>query len=108
LALEAPDAPGHAFNIGSGRSVSVLEVAAALAEVMAIGGLEPDITRKFRVGDIRHCFADIGLARAVLGYEPRVSLEEGLQELGEWIRTQRVHDHAETATRELAERGLRL
>jgi dTDP-L-rhamnose 4-epimerase len=108
LALEAPDAPGHAFNIGSGRSVSVLEVAAALAEVMAIGGLEPDITRKFRVGDIRHCFADIGLARAVLGYEPRVSLEEGLQELGEWIRTQRAHDHAETATRELAERGLRL
>ena len=108
LALEAPGAAGHAFNIGSGRSVSVLEVAAALAEVMAIGGLEPDITRKFRVGDIRHCFADIGLARDVLGYQPRVSLEEGLQELGEWIRTQKAHDRAETATRELAERGLRL
>ena len=108
LALEAPGAAGPAVNIGSGRSVSVLEVAAALAEVMAIGGLEPDITRKFRVGDIRHCFADIGLAREVLGYEPRVSLEEGLQELGEWIRTQKAHDRAETATRELAERGLRL
>jgi dTDP-L-rhamnose 4-epimerase len=108
LALEAPGAEGCAFNIGSGESVSVLEVAAALAEAMGIEGLEPDITRKFRVGDIRHCFADIGLARRVLGYEPRVSLQEGLEEVCEWIRTQKAHDRAETATRELAERGLRL
>jgi dTDP-L-rhamnose 4-epimerase len=108
LALEAPGAPGHAMNIGSGRASTVLDIAAALGKALGHGDLAPDITRQFRVGDIRHCFADITLARMVLDYAPRVSLEQGLEELVEWIQTQRAQDRADLASRELAHRGLRL
>ncbi len=63
-------------------------------------------TEKARVGDIRHCFADIELARDLLGYEPRVSLEDGLTEFTEWIRTQSADDRFDAAAAELASRGL--
>jgi len=108
LALEAPGAPGHAMNIGSGQASTVLDIAATLGKALGRSDIAPDITRQFRVGDIRHCFADITLARMVLDYAPRVSLEQGLEELVEWIRTQRAQDRADLASRELAQRGLRL
>ena len=58
-ALESPEAPGKSFNISSGQPITVKE--AALRTIRAIGStnLEPEITGKYRVGDIRHCFADI-------------------------------------------------
>jgi len=108
LALEAPGAPGHAMNIGSGQASTVLDIAATLGKALGRSDIAPDITRQFRVGDIRHCFADTTLARMVLDYAPRVSLEQGLEELVEWIRTQRAQDRADLASRELAHRGLRL
>jgi dTDP-L-rhamnose 4-epimerase len=108
LALEAPGAPGHAMNIGSGQASTVLDIAAALGKALGRGDIAPDITRQFRVGDIRHCFADITLARMVLDNAPRVSLQQGLEELVEWIRTQNAQDRADLAGRELAHRGLRL
>ena len=58
------------------------------------------------LGDIRNCFADISLAREVLGYEPRVTLEEGLKELAEWLDGQTVEDRGADASRELLARGL--
>lgn len=108
LALESPGAPGHALNIGSGQAATVLDIAAALGKALGRSHITPDVTRQFRVGDIRHCFADITLARMVLDYAPRVSLERGLEELVEWIRTQSAQDRADLASRELAHRGLRL
>jgi dTDP-L-rhamnose 4-epimerase len=70
LALEVPDATGSGgvFNIGSGRPRTVLEVARKMAAVLGREYIEPEVTGKYRVGDIRHCFADIRLARRVLGY----------------------------------------
>lgn len=106
LALEAPDAGGRTFNIGSGRSYTVREVADRLAEVLDKPALTPEISRRFRVGDIRHCFADILLAREALGYRPRVTLEEGLAELGDWLAGQIAVDRFDLASRELACRGL--
>jgi dTDP-L-rhamnose 4-epimerase len=105
LALEGEGAVGEALNIGSGRAYSVLDVAALLGGVLgtAIG---PDICGKYRVGDIRHCFADIGRARDVLGYEPRVTLEDGVVELAEWLEGQVAHDRVAQASEELAARGL--
>jgi dTDP-L-rhamnose 4-epimerase len=108
LALEAPGAPGHAMNIGSGQASTVLDIAATLGKALGRSDIAPDITRQFRVGDIRHCFADITLARMVLDYAPRISLEQGLEELVEWIRTQTAQDRADLASRELVHRGLRL
>jgi dTDP-L-rhamnose 4-epimerase len=68
--------------------------------------IDPELTGKYRVGDIRHCFADIALAREVLGYEPRVTLEAGLAELAEWLEGQVADDRVDEAREQLAARGL--
>ncbi len=106
LALETPAAAGLAMNVGSGRSYSVLDVAALVAGALGRPDLTPEVANTSRVGDIRHCFADISLARSVLGYEPRTSLEEGIGELGEWIAAQTADDRVDKAREELVARGL--
>jgi dTDP-L-rhamnose 4-epimerase len=106
LALEVPGAAGQVFNIGSGQHYAIKELAERISGVMDKEYLQPDISGKYRVGDIRHCFADISLARAVLGYEPLVSLEEGLRELVEWLKGQVAEDRVDQARAELSARGL--
>lgn len=106
LALEVPEAAGSAFNVASGRQYTVRQAAEALAKVLGKERIQPKITGKYRVGDIRHCFADLTRTRQVLGYEPRVSLEEGLVELAEWLQGQTVCDRAAEASAEMAARGL--
>jgi dTDP-L-rhamnose 4-epimerase len=106
LALEREQATGQAVNVGSGESVTVREIAERLAAVTGRGHVEPEVTGKYRVGDIRHCFADISLARELLGYEPRVQLEDGMAELAEWLEDQTAEDSVESAHRELVARGL--
>ena len=66
----------------------------------------PRITGKYRAGDIRHCFPDMTKARSILGYEPEVTLEEGLLELAGWLEGQIAHDRVDNAQAELAARGL--
>ena len=106
LALEHPDAAGQVFNIGSGQDVSILQVGAELAAAMGVPHLTPDVMRKARVGDIRHCFADISLARDVLGFQPRRSFADSLQELADWVQHQQAEDRVVHARRELEQRGL--
>jgi dTDP-L-rhamnose 4-epimerase len=107
LALEAPDAGGHAVNVGSGRSQSVREVGERLAEALGCPQLLPEITGRFRIGDVRHCFADLALARALLGYEPRIAFEDGVLALAEWLAsTEGAVDRVDEATAELHARGL--
>src|SRR5215208_1391126 len=106
LALERPASAGGVFNVGSGESYSISEIAERIARVMGKEYLRPELTGKYRVGDIRHCFADISLARATLGYEPQVGLEEGLEELAAWLEGQVATDRVEQASAELAARGL--
>lgn len=106
LALEVPEAAHHVFNVGSGNHYTVQGIAEAISRVMNKEYIEPEITENYRVGDIRHCFADITLARRVLGYAPRVSLDEGLTELSEWLEGQQAVDLVAQARAELRERGL--
>ncbi len=106
LALETPKAEGQVFNVGSGNHYTIKELGQRIAEVMGKGYIEPRITEKYRVGDVRHCFADITLAKTVLGYEPRVTLEEGLGELVTWLEGQVAEDRVEQASAELSARGL--
>jgi dTDP-L-rhamnose 4-epimerase len=106
LALTVPEADGQVFNIGSGRQYTVREIAQAMAEVTGKEAIEPEITGKYRVGDIRHCFADITLARRILGYEPQMPLEQGLIELASWLEGQVACDRVAEAREELAARGL--
>jgi dTDP-L-rhamnose 4-epimerase len=106
LAAESEGAPGHALNVGSGTSVSVAEVGETLARVLGVE-IEPEISGRFRVGDIRNCFADITLARELLGYQPRVSFAQGMEELVEWLRQQEKPASAlEAHAAELTARGL--
>jgi dTDP-L-rhamnose 4-epimerase len=108
LALERPEADGLALNVGSGESVTVREVARRLAAVTGRKDIEPEVTGKYRVGDIRHCFADISLARDTIGYTPQVTLADGMAELAEWLQDQAAEDNVDGAAAELAKRGLTL
>ncbi len=104
-ALESPAAPGEIFNIGSGDIYSVSFLARKLAEVME-KDIEPQITNNYRVGDIRHCFADIGKAESMLKFKPKVKLDEGLAELISWLREQTAVDRFDAMAGELARRRL--
>jgi dTDP-L-rhamnose 4-epimerase len=106
LALEVPDAAYRVFNVGSGNAYTVVEIAQRIADVMSKEQIEPEITGKYRVGDIRHCFADIRLARRILGYEPRVGFEQGLTELAQWLEGRVAYDRVAEASAELDARGL--
>jgi dTDP-L-rhamnose 4-epimerase len=106
LALEAPGAAGQVFNVGSGQSYTVRQIAADLAAVLGMGHIRPEITQTYRVGDIRHCFADITQARELLGYRPAVTLERGLEELAGWLADQSAEDRVREVGAQLAARGL--
>lgn len=106
LALESGAGAGQALNVGSGQSISIVDVANRLIETMSIRGIRPQITSQYRVGDIRHCFADIARARAVLNFEPEVEFADGLRELVEWLASQAAVDLSDRALTELTSRGL--
>jgi dTDP-L-rhamnose 4-epimerase len=106
LALESPAAGGKVFNIGSGRSVSVADVAQRIAAAMNRPDLRPQILGKARTGDIRHCFADISRAQQELGFTPHRGFDEGMVELAAWVGRQQAIDRASEASRELELRGL--
>ncbi|HEY7912735.1 MAG TPA: NAD-dependent epimerase/dehydratase family protein [Blastocatellia bacterium] len=105
LALESDKANYEAINIGTGRATSVKQVARLLAEGLR-KDIEPEIVDKYREGDIRHCIAEITRARKLLGYQPRVTLEQGMPELLDWVREQTAVDQAERAAAELETRRL--
>ena len=100
------DAPAGVFNLGSGEAVTVLDLASRLARVLGRSDLEPHITGEFRVGDIRHCFADITRAQQQLGYAPRVSQDDAIAELAGWLEGETADDRVDQAHAELRQRGL--
>lgn len=106
LALESNAANGEVFNIGSGRAYTIREIAESFARVLGRPNLQPEITGQYRVGDIRHCFADITRARKILGYEPKVTLEAGMKEIAGWLEGQTAVDRVDEARAELLARGL--
>jgi dTDP-L-rhamnose 4-epimerase len=107
LAVESDVAVSGAFNIGSGRSVTIKEVAQLLAEALGVP-IEPEITGECRIGDVRHCFPDISAAREVLGYRPTTQLEAGLREFVGWLKGRVAVDRVGEARAELVGRGLTL
>jgi dTDP-L-rhamnose 4-epimerase len=106
LAMEVPEAAGQVFNVGSGRNYTVLEIAERIGDALGKQRIQPEITGKYRMGDIRHCFADITLAREILGYRAEVALEEGLVSLAGWLEGQAAIDRVAEAGAELSARGL--
>jgi dTDP-L-rhamnose 4-epimerase len=105
LTAESEDASFGVFNVGTGRPVSVMEVATILARYLG-KDIDPAVVGKFREGDIRHCYADTSKARDVLGFRASVSFEDGVKDLCEWAHDERPRDGTERAIGELAARGL--
>jgi dTDP-L-rhamnose 4-epimerase len=103
--LQTDRADYQAINVGTGRATSVGEVARLLAEGLW-REVDAELVGKYREGDIRHCIADITRARTLLGYEPRVTLEQGIPELLNWVREQEADDRVPQATAELETRQL--
>jgi dTDP-L-rhamnose 4-epimerase len=104
-ALESDDTSGRALNLGTGRRATIADVASALSAGLGVA-VEPEYTSQYRAGDIRHCFADPSLAHALLGFEAKVSLEDGMADLVQWLAGQEAVDRVDDATRELSRRGL--
>lgn len=95
----------EAYNVGTGRSVTVLELASLIARGL---GVEAEIgpSGEFRVGDIRHCFADVSRAKARLGWQARRELAGGIAELLEWAAGEKPEDRTDGANAELRARRL--
>ena len=106
LALEAGGGAGRAINIASGTSIDIREIAERLISAMGLRGVRPQITGQFRVGDIRHCYADTAMARTCLGFEANVAFDDGLAELADWLAGRQPNDGSARAWEELARRGL--
>jgi dTDP-L-rhamnose 4-epimerase len=105
LALESDRATGHALNLGTGTPTTVAQVANVIASGLGLD-IEPELNQQYRAGDIRHCRADAALARELLGFEAQVSFADGMAELLEWLQDQQAVDRVDSATNELAARGL--
>jgi dTDP-L-rhamnose 4-epimerase len=106
LALQSSLEGFHAINIGSGVPTSVLDVAQRLKAILRSQS-RLSISGDFRAGDIRHCYADGRLARALIGFAPSVSLEQGLTAFCRWVETQSIaDDQSAAAQRQLASAGL--
>lgn len=106
-ACAAPDVHGvAALNVGSGVRTSVLEVASAIAgHFKADAPIE--VTGAFRLGDIRHNFADISRIAALTGFAPRWAFADGLKAFLAWAETFEAHDSGfDRSLAELRERGL--
>jgi dTDP-L-rhamnose 4-epimerase len=106
VASDAEFMTSSPVNLGSGIPVSVIEVAQTLCRLAKLTP-EINISGDFRVGDIRHCFADMSLFKATFGYLPSVSIEEGLGRFVVWASSQPIfEDRSQKATAELLARGL--
>jgi NAD dependent epimerase/dehydratase len=88
LAGEHPQAPGGTFNLGSGREIAIGDLAALIAKIMGKPiRIDTDAERLRPPGsEVERLLADHTLASAVLGWQPRVSLEDGLEQTIEWLR----------------------
>ncbi len=105
LAMESNDADYQVFNVGRGQPLTVLDIAEALVKHLS-SSVDMNIVKKYREGDIRHCYADISKIQKKLGFKPRLKFEEGISDLVEWVKRQKAVDQFWKSQRELKKKGL--
>lgn len=104
--MEVPEANGHVFNIGTGIATDVLTVARTLCKHYGIE-VPLNVSGNYRLGDIRHNYADISLAKKILGFEPQWSFYSGIKQFTEWVNCQELQkDNYETSLEEMKQKGL--
>jgi dTDP-L-rhamnose 4-epimerase len=104
--IEVKEASGYSFNIGTGVPIDVLTVAETLIDKFDI--IVPlIITGNYRIGDIRHNFADISLAKKILNFEPKWSFSNGIGEFVKWVNNQDIQeDKFDVSITEMKLKGL--
>lgn len=89
LGITKEEANGQVFNVGTGVPTTVLEVAKGLIELYK-QEVPVTVTGNYRLGDIRHNYADMHKIERLLGFRPAVSFREGLRRFTEWVTGQEV------------------
>ena len=106
LGIEKETANNQVFNVGTGVATDVITVATELSNNYGIQ-VPITISGNYRLGDIRHNYADITKARQLLGFEPKVSFKEGLKQFTDWVNTQEVEeDKYQQSIDEMKAKGL--
>lgn len=106
LGMTVPGANGHVFNIGTGVATDVLTVAQTLCEKYGIE-VPIEVSGNYRLGDIRHNFADITSAQTILGYQPKWSFANGIEKFVQWVNNQEVQEDCyEKSIEEMKKKGL--
>ena len=104
--IETDEANGEIFNIGTGISTSVLEVAETLKNLYQ-KDVEIHVSGQFRLGDIRHNFADISKAKKILKFEPKISFQDGIKRFSDWVIQQNISEiNLEKSFDEMKSKGL--
>ena len=106
LALEKTEANNQIFNVGSGIATSVTEVANSLKSLYN-SDVKISVSGKYRLGDIRHNYADLSKIKNALGFSPKFDFILGITSFVNWVKTQEVmEDKYETSIQELKNKGL--
>ena len=107
LAMENEAANGEIFNVGTGQPITIKDVAETISEKIN-PELKPEFNQQYRIGDIRHCVADISKINNKLGYKPNIKFKDGINDLINWIKNQHYEtiDKSQNALDELKEKGL--
>lgn len=91
LGIEKAEANGHVFNVGTGIATDVLKVANSLIKAYEID-VPITVTGQFRLGDIRHNYADLTKIKNLLGFEPKINFEKGILKFTSWVLEQEIQE----------------
>lgn len=105
-ALEKSSGDYHSFNVGTGKPVTILEVAKVLAKLLK-SEIKPEVSAKVRKLDVRHCYADLTKIKKLLNWTPKINIEKGFMQLIKWGESEKAVDYVDHANSELEKRGLR-
>ena len=107
LSMGKKNAEGEIFNVGSGEPITIKEIAEILSEKIN-PDIKPIYNQQYRIGDIRHCLADVSKIKNKLGYKAKVDFHQAIEELIKWIKMQvnSLSDKSQLAIDELKSKGL--
>lgn len=106
LGIESDAASGHALNVGSGVATSVSKVAQTLVKAYK-REVPVSVTGQYRIGDIRHNYADLAQVKSVLGFKPKVTFDKGIRQFTGWVQQQELaSDKYEASLQEMRKKGL--
>jgi len=106
LGIEKDEANNEVFNVGTGIATNVIEVANGLINNYGIN-VPISISGNYRLGDIRHNYADLTKIKNKLGFEPKFTFDQGLKKFTDWVNTQEVQeDRYAKSIEEMKAKGL--